>query len=1501
MKPKFRNLLVAGSALLTISYAHASTLYWDGADTGPNAQGGAGTWITGGTNWDALAFGGADTAWANGDTAVFGGTAGTATIGTGGVTVGGLTFNTTAYTIAAGTNGLTFSSGNNSVSNIMVGATTAATITGTVGGTGANLILSSHPLSNSTLTFSGISAGGWTGTTTINSNYTLATTTTSGNINRVLNSTSGITLNGGAIQFNRATNAGLGAISDTAAITVNGGGTFGVTSADAGGASANETIGAVTVNSGQMNFNWTNGASSGAQMILGASGSGNLVVNGTGAVTFSGALGTTGRWKVTGAGSTTPGEIIGAWATTGAANGIGAQNDYAVYASDFVAAAGIAATAESAWSISHAIGSNYTLQNPGGASASAANGRLTATRNVNTVRNTSGVANITSVDTTLETITITGSSFANGDVVQVGGTAPGGLANNAAYYVVGASGASFQLASTPGGTAINLTSAGTGNVGGGITLSSGNNLGTFGILNGSTAFLPIGRGTTGGQVTLPTNAAGNLYVTAGSAGIGIDAPIVDPGTGNGLTLVKGGSSGLFLSGTNTYTGGTVVNSGTLQFNNAGSWVSGQDLSFGGAGTVVANFSGTLTGGTLKAEQGAVAVINGLSAITFSSTTGTGTIVRNGGNGNVGNLNLGNAGGFTGNLQISQASGTNPRPTVVFSNLGDGGALQYGGGQGDSNQKVTFQFNGSSPLTWDTRQVQILPRSGGNNAARSMILENNSTDAANTLTINTDLLNSGDRTNQGFILGGSNTGNNTFGGDIGNSTLNGAALNLYKSGAGKWILSGTNTFTGGIAVNGTLSVGTLNDNVPPGPLGSGSNSIQLGGIEQRFSGTGTENILGGTTSGTLEYTGGAVTSARAFFVGGNVAGDTGGGGINNNGSGAITFTATNFNPTQAGITATRTLTLGGSNTGTNDIQGIIQDNTATTGKLNLTKSNAGTWRLSSADSTYSGVTTLSGGGGILEVSKLADGGSNSSIGTSPNAATNLLLGNTSTLRYVGAGDSTDRSFTINGTAAGNQATLDASGSGAINFTNTASPAYGTANQSRVLFLAGTNTGDNTLAANIANNGSGAVQIQKNGTGKWVLTGTNSFSGAVTVANGTLSIPTINNAATNGTLGNQVAGTAVVLGSNGNTGVLSYTGTGAPQTAGTISNKTFSLATGGTGVIEVTNAGSTLTLSNNTASQGIIGAGNFEKKGPGILALQGGNAASTYSGSTTISEGTLQLGLNTTSGALSLNTTSITIASGASLAINRSNAVTQAAGGILGNGTIPLTGDGSFVQMGGGVTTLTLGNTYTGGTTVSNGTLLVNNTSGSGTGTGSVTVGATGTLGGTGVISGAVNVTGVLSPGASIQSLATGALNMASGSTFVYEAADNTPTGADLLGVNGGLTLSGVILSLDPTTLSALGAGGWSGGDKLTLISYIFGGTEVTSGFTDGTNPYLDDTNYSFGSNVWTFNYNDTTAGGNFLADATANGQNRFVTFTLIPEPSTALLGALGAMLLLRRRR
>ena len=94
----------------------------------------------------------------------------------------------------------------------------------------------------------------------------------------------------------------------------------------------------------------------------------------------------------------------------------------------------------------------------------------------------------------------------------------------------------------------------------------------------------------------------------------------------------------------------------------------------------------------------------------------------------------------------------------------------------------------------------------------------------------------------------------------------------------------------------------------------------------------------------------------------------------------------------------------------------------------------------------------------------------------------------------------------------------------------------------------------------------------------------------------------------------------------------------------------------------------------------------------LTLPGSN---TYTGGTTISAGTLQVG-NGSSGA-SIGSTS-SVLDNASLVFNHADSV-----------TFPqiISGSGSLTQMGTGILSLTGNNTYSGGTTISAGTLQVGN--------------------------------------------------------------------------------------------------------------------------------------------------------------------------------------------------
>lgn len=133
----------------------------------------------------------------------------------------------------------------------------------------------------------------------------------------------------------------------------------------------------------------------------------------------------------------------------------------------------------------------------------------------------------------------------------------------------------------------------------------------------------------------------------------------------------------------------------------------------------------------------------------------------------------------------------------------------------------------------------------------------------------------------------------------------------------------------------------------------------------------------------------------------------------------------------------------------------------------------------------------------------------------------------------------------------------------------------------------------------------------------------------------------------------------------------------------------------------------------------------KTGSGLLVLDGNN---TYTGGTTISNGTLQVGTGGASGTLG----SGTVNNLGTLLLNRSDLLT------LNN---MLTGNGTMIQNGGGTVNLTGdGSAYGGSTLVSNGTLLANGTLG-----GLISVYTGGTLGGTGALNTVAINGGTLSPG------------------------------------------------------------------------------------------------------------------------------------------------------------
>lgn len=194
----------------------------------------------------------------------------------------------------------------------------------------------------------------------------------------------------------------------------------------------------------------------------------------------------------------------------------------------------------------------------------------------------------------------------------------------------------------------------------------------------------------------------------------------------------------------------------------------------------------------------------------------------------------------------------------------------------------------------------------------------------------------------------------------------------------------------------------------------------------------------------------------------------------------------------------------------------------------------------------------------------------------------------------------------------------------------------------------------------------------------------------------------------------------------------------------------ILTGSSPTIEVGGTAGSMTI--NSLLTGVAG---LTKAGNGTLLLLNNN---TYTGGTTISNGTVQVGNGGTSGSLGAGD----ITNYGTLTISRSDTYTI---------TNVVSGTGKLNQVGSGTTILAADNTYTGGTSISNGTVQV--------GTG----GITGSLG-----SGGVTNHGTLvfnrSDNITVSNLITGTGNFQQlGSNTITLTGNNTYTGTTIISSNG----------------------------------------------------------------------------------------------------------------------
>ena len=363
-----------------------------------------------------------------------------------------------------------------------------------------------------------------------------------------------------------------------------------------------------------------------------------------------------------------------------------------------------------------------------------------------------------------------------------------------------------------------------------------------------TVTIPTATAISAGSITFGTTA----YTIAGADNTatlnasGVGALAVTTGTGNSETIsaVIAGTAGLAkandtgtltLSATNTYTGITVINGGTLTIGGAG------QLNSGSYAANIYNY-GAFTYGS-SAPQTLTGVISGTGTMTINS----GTVVLGGGNINTysgvttingGTLQLGQSGAF-GNL------GSGSTSIVVNS----GGTLDFYQGE-TLGQVISGAGNVSTVSGLPSGSTETLTATNtytGNTTIGSVVLkigtagQLGSGNYAGYITNNGQFLYSSSvaQTLSGVMSG---TGNLTQSGS-GALTVSGVisgSVSVTQNGPGVLTLSGTNTSSG----TTTVSTGTLLVN---GSIGTNTVTVAAGAI---LGGNGTINGPVSLTAGSF---------------------------------------------------------------------------------------------------------------------------------------------------------------------------------------------------------------------------------------------------------------------------------------------------------------------------------------------------------------------------------------------------------------------------------------------------------------------------------------------------------------------------------------------------------------------------------------------------------------------------------------------------------------------------
>lgn len=947
--------------------------------------------------------------------------------------------------------------------------------------------------------------------------------------------------------------------------------------------------------------------------------------------------------------------------------------------------------------------------------------------------------------------TYTGNTILRAGTLKLGSTTA--LGASAATTVV--IGAVLDLNGYTLTTARPLTLNGTGllaSPAGALTNTGGDAEFSGAITLGTTPTITV---TSSGTLTLSGNCTGNNPLVINGSGTGTFSGIKS-GTS---TLTKIGTSTWILSGVNTYTGYTYIREGILKLGSttalgvsaSTSITSGAVLDLNGftlstARPLILNGTGILSGGALTNTSTTAATYSG--ALTFATAA---SIV-----------------GENGTIAITGTPASSTTAITLGGTAGGSVSTVIAGARVLTKEGTgTWTLSGLSTYSGATIVNSGILKAGvattGNNGAFGYT---SAVTLANVAGVMLDI--TGFNNTIGSLSGGGSIGGNvTLGAatlTIGNNNkstvfegiISGTGA-ITKSGTGVLTLSGTNSYSG----NTTISAGTLK-------LG---NVSAIGTID---------GIVTVSSGGVLDLNGFTLSTAKPLTLNGTGLAALPAGALTNNGgdasySGAITLASAST----ITVTTTGTLSLSGDCSGnfalTLSGSGMGTYSGIRSGTSTIVKTGTGTWILSGTN-TYTGATTISAG-------TLKLGASTSVLGTTAGITSvtsgavldlngyNLTTSEPLTLNGAGLAASPAGALTNTG---GNvifsgPITLGSAGTITVTATGTLTCSGNVGAGAYSLILDGTTGSSGTMSGILST----PTSVVKNGTGTWTLSGTNTYTGVTNISAGTLKV-----GASTSILGSVAGLTLVTSGAvldlNGfnvsNAEPLTLNGTGlSASPAGALTNTGGNasfigpITLGASGATITTTSSGTLSCSGavggNTyplildgtgigTMSGIIGTGTgtITKIGSGTWILSG---VSTYSGLTTISEGTLKLGASTSA-----------LGTIAGITIVNTGAVLDLNGFTLTTAE-PLTLNGTGISNGGAFINSGASATY-------NGAITLSSTSSIGP-TGNITLGASG-------ISGDQDLTKV----------GNGILNLGSGTVSLGGLIINTGT---LTSTSGTMNISG----------------------------------------------------------------------------------------------------------------